>query len=123
MSKKQVEEPKKPDIFLSTRNLGIFPDISDLKKICQSIALINVLFQSEDYWFNSTWDENSMVFGMNDGQGAYFHIYFVTTQVYKKYSVTLLNRYFKAFLIKIKNRNFSKKLTCLRGFRTSLIIL
>jgi hypothetical protein len=61
---------------ITTRNLDLIPDIDKLKKICQSISVIETILEGEYYWFDSTWDEESEVFGMSNGEGDYFHILF-----------------------------------------------
>ncbi len=58
---------------ISTRNLKLLPDIDDLKKLCQAIAVLEVILSPEweyrFYSFDSKWSETEMLASMRTGSG------------------------------------------------------
>lgn len=65
---------------LSTRNLGLLPGIPELRRRCQSIAMLDAILSPEweyrYYSFNSQWDENEEMASMRDGSGDSYFILF-----------------------------------------------
>ncbi|ERI92173.1 hypothetical protein HMPREF1982_02562 [Clostridiales bacterium oral taxon 876 str. F0540] len=66
---------------ISTVNLKSLPDIEKLKRISQSIAMLDAIICQEweyrYYSFNSKWSDNEMMASMRNGQGNdYFILFF-----------------------------------------------
>src|SRR5689334_1151513 len=65
---------------ISTRKLAALPAIADLRKICQSIALLDAIIEPEwefrYFSCNSTWAQDEMMASMRDGEGDSYHILF-----------------------------------------------
>ena len=59
--------------MISTRNLGALPSIDDLRRLCQSLAMLDAIlepeWQSRYYSFNSRWKPSEMMASMRNGSG------------------------------------------------------
>jgi hypothetical protein len=59
--------------MISTRNLAQLPDIAGLKKLTQSLAMLEAIIEPEwdyrYYSFNSQWDAGAQMASMRDGSG------------------------------------------------------
>lgn len=66
--------------MISTKNLAELPKVSNLKKLCQSIALLDTIIMPEweyrYYSYNSEWDINEEMASMRNGSGDNFFILF-----------------------------------------------
>ncbi len=66
--------------MLSTSNLSALPDIPTLRKLCQSLAMLDAIlspeWDSRFYSFNSCWDANSMMASMRNGSGDGYFLLF-----------------------------------------------
>jgi hypothetical protein len=67
---------------ISTKNLINLPDINTLKQLCKSLAILDAIicreWQYRYYSYNKDWDKANAAewFGMRDGSGDEFMIYF-----------------------------------------------
>jgi len=65
---------------ISTKNLTALPKSNELKKICQSIAMLDAILEPDwefrYYSFNSKWDETNQMASMRDGSGDHYFILF-----------------------------------------------
>ncbi|MBW8184896.1 hypothetical protein [Shewanella nanhaiensis] len=65
---------------ISTNNLNSMPEISELKKLLQSLAMLDAIMSPEwderYYSFNSKWDENEQMGSMRNGCGDDFSVLF-----------------------------------------------
>ena len=65
---------------ISTNNLSSFPSIEKLKRLSQSIAMLDAIICQEwefrYYSFNSKWFEHEMMASMRNGQGSHYFIFF-----------------------------------------------
>ncbi|MBL4937658.1 hypothetical protein JK636_18265 [Clostridium sp. YIM B02515] len=76
----------------STENLKLLPSINSLKRISQSIAMLDAIIYQEweyrYYSFNSKWSQNEMMASMRDGQGShYFILFFIDGVMIKGYDI------------------------------------
>ena len=66
----------------STHNLPGLPDIAGLKKLCQSLAMLDAViypdWQGRYYSFNDGWDDNVSLASMRDGEGDDYFILFTS---------------------------------------------
>lgn len=66
--------------MISTRTLECLPDISTLRQICQSIAMLDAILEPEwefrYYSFNSNWAQSEEMASMRDGSGSQYFILF-----------------------------------------------
>jgi hypothetical protein len=64
----------------SQKRLAVLPDIESLRKLSQSLALLDAIMSPERQWryysFNSKWGEGEMVASMSDGSGDEYFILF-----------------------------------------------
>lgn len=89
--------------MITTKNLHELLDIDELIKFSQSMSLICLILEDElQYWFNSKWSKNSMVFGMNNQQGEHFHILF------NKYGAIILGFNHESSISSFRSENFGK---------------
>jgi hypothetical protein len=74
----QKEFPALNDI--STKNLNLLPEVSELKKLLQSLAMLDAIMAPEWddrlYSFNSKWSENEQMGSMSNGCGDDFSALF-----------------------------------------------
>lgn len=80
------EDKDKFDFFiepaLSTRNLMGLPGIDEFKKICQAMAIIEVILIPDDpylnkyHYYNSKWAPGEEMASMDDGEGDTFFLLF-----------------------------------------------
>lgn len=65
---------------ISTRDLSSLPDIDDLKRLMQSMALLDAILSPEwqfrYYSFNSKWADHAQMGSMRNGSGDDFHALF-----------------------------------------------
>jgi hypothetical protein len=65
---------------ISTKNLKSLPDVSTLKRLLQSLAMLDAIMSSEwderFYSFNSNWDDNEQMGSMRNGFGDDFSVLF-----------------------------------------------
>lgn len=65
---------------ISTINLKLLPDIEKLKRISQSISMLDAIIYQEweyrYYSYNSKWSDNEMMASMRNGQGSHYFILF-----------------------------------------------
>ncbi|GAB2776119.1 hypothetical protein HNQ93_002002 [Hymenobacter luteus] len=59
--------------MLSTQNYAALPDMAGLRRLCQSLAVLDAI-NSQDleyryYTFDPNWDQGEALFEMNDGEG------------------------------------------------------
>jgi hypothetical protein len=60
---------------VSTKRIDILPDIDNLKKLCQSLMVLQIIYEMWSFSYNYL--ENGITkFEMDNGQGDFFHIYF-----------------------------------------------
>ena len=66
--------------MISTRNLAALPGIDDLRRLCQSLAMLDAILEPEwqyrYYSFNSRWGEGEMLASMRNGSGDDYFILF-----------------------------------------------
>lgn len=66
---------------ISTINLKLLPNIEKLKRISQSIAMLDAIISQEweyrYYSFNSIWSDKEMMASMANGQGKHYFIQFL----------------------------------------------
>ena len=66
--------------MISTRDLTQLPDITRLRKLLQSIAMLDAIlspdWESRYYSFNSKWSDHSQMGSMRDGSGDSFFVLF-----------------------------------------------
>src|SRR4030095_3057050 len=66
--------------MVTEKRLKIIPDIPSLKKLCQSLAVLDAIMSPEwdyrYYSFNSKWDQEEMMASMRDGSGDEYFILF-----------------------------------------------
>jgi hypothetical protein len=59
--------------MISTRDLSLLPDVSHLKALMQSLAMLDSILMNDweyrYYSFDSNWNKNSAVASMRDGEG------------------------------------------------------
>jgi hypothetical protein len=77
---------------ISTDNLKSLPGIERLKRVCQSIAMLDAIICQEweyrYYSFNSKWCTNEMMASMRNGQGShYFILFFVEGAMIKGFDI------------------------------------
>ena len=69
----------------STQNLSALPDITGLKKLCQSLAMLDAViypdWQGRYYSFDDCWDTDVSLASMRDGSGDHFFILFTSVGV------------------------------------------
>ena len=67
--------------MISSRHLLAIPGIDDLRRITQSIALLDAIIRPDwefrYYSFNSKWSDKEMMASMRDGGGTTTSYYFV----------------------------------------------
>ena len=78
-------------IMISTRTLVLLPSITELKRRCQSIAMLDAILSPEwehrYYSFNSQWDENEEMASMGDGsRDSYFILFSPQGAIIKGYA-------------------------------------
>ncbi|WP_394393217.1 hypothetical protein [Shewanella woodyi] len=65
---------------ISTNNLNSMPEISELKKLLQSLAILDAIMSPEwderYYSFNSKWDKSEQMGSMRNGCGYDFSVLF-----------------------------------------------
>lgn len=65
---------------ISTKNLNSMPEVLELKKLLQSLAMLDAIMSTEwdgrFYSFNSQWDENEQMGSMRNGCGDDFSVLF-----------------------------------------------
>lgn len=65
------------------RQLNILPDVKELKKLSQSLAILDAILEPEwelrYYSFNSEWGEGEQLASMRDGGGSFYFIPFNST--------------------------------------------
>ena len=58
---------------IATKNLTFLPDIDNLRKLCQSLAMLDAIlspdWENRYYSFNSKWGSDEMMASMRDGSG------------------------------------------------------
>ena len=68
------------NLMISTRDLSQLPDIGGLKKLTQSLAMLDAIMMPEwryrYYSFNSMWDAGEQMASMTDGEGDEWHCLF-----------------------------------------------
>lgn len=68
----------------STQNLSGLPDIAGLKKLCQSLAMLDAViypdWQGRYYSFSDDWDNNVSLASMRNAEGDDFFILFVSAR-------------------------------------------
>jgi hypothetical protein len=66
--------------MVSQKRLATLPDIESLKKLSQSLAMLDAIvspeWESRYYSFNSKWGEGEMIASMRDGSGDEYFILF-----------------------------------------------
>ena len=66
--------------MISTRNLGALSGIDDLRRLCQSLAMLDAIHEPEwqyrYYSFNSRWNPDEMMASMRNGSGDEYFILF-----------------------------------------------
>lgn len=66
--------------MISTRNLDLLPSNGELKRISQSIAMLDAIlspdWEQRYYSFNCIWDTNEEMASMRDGSGGFYFILF-----------------------------------------------
>ena len=66
--------------MISSRNLSELPDIDQLRRTCQSIAMLDALVAEEVdyryYFFEHDWLPGVMLASANDGSGDWFYVAF-----------------------------------------------
>lgn len=66
--------------MISTRDLSLLPDVDTLRKILQSMAMLDAIlcrkWASRYYSFNSVWSANEQMGSMRDGSGDEFYALF-----------------------------------------------
>lgn len=66
--------------MISTRNLDLLPNIAVLRRLTQSLAMLDAILYPEwegrHYAFNSHWAEGEMMASMRDGQGDEWFLLF-----------------------------------------------
>ncbi len=66
----------------STQNLSGLPEIAELKKLCQSLAMLDAViypdWQGRYYSFNDCWDDNTSLASMRNGEGDDYFILFTS---------------------------------------------
>ena len=85
---------------MSLHNLRFLPDIPTLKRLCQSVAMLDAVLQPEwglrYFSFNSRWAEGEMMASMRDGSGdGYFLLFNKAGAILKGYAhETAMARHF-----------------------------
>ncbi len=73
-----VEEARRDPI--STRNLAAIPGIEELRRLCQSLALLDAIicpeWEGRFHSFNCKWGENMMLASWRNGSGDDYHLLF-----------------------------------------------
>jgi hypothetical protein len=66
--------------MISTKNLDKIIEIEKLKKLCQSIAVLDAIISPDwefrYYSFNKNWSDHEMMASMRNGEGSELHILF-----------------------------------------------
>jgi hypothetical protein len=66
----------------STQDLSVLPNIAELKKLCQSLAMLDAIiypkWQGRYYSFNDCWDKNTSLASMRNAEGDDYFILFVS---------------------------------------------
>ncbi|EKE19462.1 MAG: hypothetical protein ACD_9C00006G0001 [uncultured bacterium] len=82
---------------------NILPEISKLKNICQSIAMLDAILMPDwefrYYSFNSKWDKNEMMASMRNGSGDSYFI------LLKEEGVIIKGFYHESPIVKITNKD------------------
>ncbi len=70
----------KPHAPISTQNLSPLPNIHDLKRLFQSLAMLDAImmddWESRYYSFNSTWSDGEQMASMRNGSGDHLFALF-----------------------------------------------
>jgi len=66
--------------MISTSDLSNLPEVEPLRKLCQSLAMLDAIFlptwEDRYFSFNARWSENEMMASMRNGEGDHLFVLF-----------------------------------------------